>query len=189
MNAQFLRIETELLDAVKTHYRLWSAAHGKEGLYGYGFYTPPCVEWAGAVAFSEAGLQRVVEEYQKKPRYVSESGQALARSLRWSPADSPYCGSYPDAFEKVNQTLRAISETTHALDIDDPRFDEHMDTLYRSLVHALRRFRLEELAGSERPLLSVWFGDQSEEEIEFFVGSCNSGPVADWYHETVAEAT
>lgn len=176
------------MDAAKEHYRLWCDAHGEEGLYGYGFYTPPCVEWASAVAFSEAGLQRVVAKYRKNPHYVNESEQALARSLRWSPADSPYCASFQDAFEKANRMLSAIGETTHVLDVDDPRFREQMDSLYRALVRALQRFRVESLAGNERPLLSVWFGDQSEKEIDFFVRACNSADVAEWYHNSIAES-
>lgn len=187
IDSRFSHLEDELLDAVKSHYRLWSDAHGKERLYGYGFYTPPCVEWVSAVAFSDVGLQRVVEEYRNKPHYVSESPQSLAFTLRWSPADSPYCGSYPEAFEKVNHTLSAISAITHTLHVGDHRFDEQMDLLYRALVHAIRRFRVEKIGGSETPLLSVWFGDQSEKEIDFFVRNCNSASAVDWYYETVAK--
>jgi hypothetical protein len=47
--------EGQLFDAAAAHYRWWQKAHGGERVYGYGFYTPPCVESAGAVVFSEEG--------------------------------------------------------------------------------------------------------------------------------------
>lgn len=177
----------QLFNAAAVHYRLWREMHGDESVYGYGFNTPSLVEWAGAVVFSEAGLKEVIDKYSKMPYYTQVSRQKLAHTLRWSPGDSPYCLSHPNAFESVNGTLAAISETTHAFNGDDPRFQEHVHALYFSLVSVLRRFRVEMLAGSSTPLLSVWFGDQSEEEIRFFVRSCNDASVAAWYFDTVAE--
>jgi len=187
IDALLANVEKELLEAAKAHYRSWRAEHAEEILYGYGFFTPPCVEWACAVAFSEAGLQQVVDDYRSKPRYAAESVQALTWSLRWSPADSPYCGSYPEAFEQANTTLSEISENTHALDANDSRFGTHVDSLYLALIGALQQFRKEAFAGSERPLLSVWFGDQSPAEIEFFVRSCNSAPVCNWFFDSIEE--
>jgi hypothetical protein len=181
--------EGQLFDAAAAHYRWWQKAHGGERVYGYGFYTPPCVESAGAVVFSEEGLQQVVDRYRKHPAYATEPRRELTRSLRWSPADSPYCRSHDGPFEGVNETLAVISETTHALGADDPRFVRHINALYSALIGALRRFRVEVLAGGERPLLSVWFGDQSEEEIAYFVRNCNAPSVADWYFKTVSEHT
>ncbi|KAI9129342.1 DUF4303 domain-containing protein (plasmid) [Acaryochloris sp. CCMEE 5410] len=178
-------LSDELFDAATSYFHWWQNVYPEQKVYAYGFYTTPCVEWAGIVVMTEDGLRTVANEYKEKDYYRNKSIDELITMLRWSPEDSPHCLENNNIFSSVNKHLAKVSETTHGLDVDDDAFCEYIDSLYKALIAALLRFRAEILGNSREPLLSVWFGDQSDKEIEYFIESCNDLEILDWYRKTV----
>ena len=178
-------LSDELCEVATQYHDWWRQKYDGESVYAFGFYTPPCVEFANIVVFTDEGLRKVANEYRENDDYADQTIDALMNDLRWSPADSPHCGENgDDIFSAVNERLADISETTHGFDDVGAAFDRHLDLLYNCLISALLNFRAGPLAGSRKPLLSVWFGDQSPEEIEYFIEHCNDDEMVAWYRRT-----
>lgn len=171
---------SEVSDALGSHYRRWVAEHECDDIYAYIIYATPLVSTIGIAVLTEQGLKQVAAEYKTKHGY-EESLEQLAIELRWSVADTPYCGDYQEIFGSVNERLGAMMPYVDSLDVDDPEYSTHIDTLYSVLVAALNQFRQDTLGGEPRPILYVDFGDMSDEERRMFIERCNDSETIAWY--------
>ncbi len=143
----------EIAGALSSHYELWVRDHPTDDVYAYILYPTPIVSRIAVSVLSEQGLKQVARDYKDKYGY-SESLEQLERSLRWSVADSPYC-SHHHAFDDVNERLQAMTPFVHSIDVNDPAFETHFDTINSILVDALNQVRRTVLHGEPRPMLYV----------------------------------
>ena len=91
-------------------------------------------------------------------------------------------------FASVNERLNNMMPYVDSLDVDDPAFTTHTDTLYSILVVALNHFRQDTLGGASRPMLYVDFGDMSDEERLMFIEQCNEPELVEWYCSSINNA-
>jgi hypothetical protein len=173
-------LTSEVCEALACHYRRWITEHGRDDIYAYIIYATPLVSNIGISVLTEQGLKQVALDYKAKHGY-EESLERLEDDLRWSVADTPYCGDYQESFDAVNERLGKMTPYVDSLDIDDPAFSTHTNTLYSVLVAAINQFRNEILGGSIRPMLYVDFGDMSDEERLTFIEQCNDPKLVNSY--------
>lgn len=133
---------------------------------------------------TEQGLRQVASDYKNKHGY-EESLEQLAIDLRWSGADTPYCGDHQELFASVNGRLNGMLPYVDSLDVEDPAFTTHTDTLYSILVAALNHFRQNTLGGATRPMLYVDFGDMSDEQRLMFIEQCNVPELVKWFCSSI----
>jgi hypothetical protein len=174
-------------DALALHYRKWVAEHEGDEIYAYVIYATPLVSGIGISVLTEQGLRQVASDYKTNHGY-EETLEQLAIDLRWSVADTPYCGDYQELFGSVNERLNAMMPYVDSLDVDDPAFARHTNTLYSILVSALNLFRRETLRRAKRPMLYVDFGDMSDAERLMFIEQCNDPELVEWYCSTIEVA-
>ena len=179
-------LTSEVCEALACHYRKWTAEHARDDIYAYIIYPTPLVSNIGISVLTEQGLKQVALEYKTNHGY-EESLEQLEADLRWSVADTPYCGDYQESFAPVNQRLIHMIPYVDSLDVDDPAFSTHTAKLYSVLASALNQFRREILGGQLRPMLYVDFGDMSDAERLRFIEQCNDPQLVDWYRSTVED--
>lgn len=177
----------EITDAMAAHYRRWVAEHPTDDIYAYVIYATAIVSRIAVSVLTEQGLKQAASDYKTVHGYTEPLHQ-LERELRWSVADTPYCGDFQETFESVNERLYSMEEYVHSLDVDDPAFSTHVETLYNILVAALRQMRHIALQDEVRPLLYVDFGDMSDEERLWFIQQCNDPELVDWYCSSLDSA-
>ncbi|GAB5407090.1 MAG: hypothetical protein Aurels2KO_53210 [Aureliella sp.] len=175
---------SDVSDALAQHFQRWIAEHDGDEIYAYVIYATPLVSNIAISVLTEQGLQRVASDYRTKHGY-EETLEQLRMDLRWSVADTPYCGDYQELFASVNERLNAMMPYVDSLDVDDPAFTTHTDKLYSILVAALNHFRNHTLSGTTRPMLYVDFGDMSNEERLAFIEQCNEQELVEWYNSSI----
>lgn len=180
-------LASEIEDVITSHYRIWVAEHPCDDIYAYVIYATALVSNIGISVMTEQGLLRVASDYKTKHGYPETLTQ-LAIDLRWSVADTPYCGDYQEFFDRVNGRLYSMMSYLDSLEVGDPAFKTHTETLYSILVDALNRFRLNVMDGESRIMLYVDFGDMSDAERLWFIDQCNGRERVEWYTETLAMA-
>jgi len=183
----YKELSKALQDSIEAYYRWWNDTYPNETVYAFCFFSEPLVRYAGVVVFTEEGLKKVAKEYKADEYYKNKDLVSLEKDLRWSPCDSPHHYEKEDdlndiIFDGVNNSLNKIFHYTDSLALDDPKFEEHLSNLYSSFVKALNGFREKSLNGSQKIILSVWFGDQSEEEIKYFITNCNGPKLIDKFN-------
>ena len=177
-------LTSEVCEALARHYRAWITEHPHDEIYAYIIYATPLVSNIGISVLTEQGLKQVASDYKTKYGYV-ESLEQLEIDLRWSVADTPYCGDYQESFTFINERLENMMPYVDSLDTDDPAFSTHTATLYSVLVSALNQFRREILDGEMHIMLYVDFGDMSDAERLEFIKQCNETKLVDWYRSSV----
>ena len=180
----YRNLASEISEALTQHYRKWVAEHHSDDVYAYVIYATPLISNLGVSVLSEQGLQQVASDYRTKYGY-EESLDQLTQDLRWSVADTPYCGDYQELFLSVNERLHAMMPYVDSLEINDPAFAHHTDTLNAILVSALKLFRRDVLGNAKQPMLYVDFGDMSEEERLWFIERCNDSELVKWYCSSI----
>lgn len=178
---------SEIAAVVTLHYRKWVSEHPDDELYAYVVYATALVSNIGISVMTEQGLLRVASDYKTKYGYP-ESLDQLVLDLRWSVADTPYCGEYQEIFTSINARLYGMMTYIDSLEVGDPAFTTHTQTLYSILVASLNQFRQNALAGETQILLYVDFGDMSDAERLRFIEQCNTRERIDWYTETLGMA-
>jgi len=173
-------LTVEVADALAVHYRRWIGERPADDIYAYVVYATAPVTALSVSVLTEQGLKRVASDYKTRLG-CEEPLEELERDLRWSVADTPYCGEFQETFQSLNARLWSMTAYVHSLEVDDPAFSTHIETLYLILVFALKRFRRTELRGAARPMLYVDFGDMSEEERLWFIERCNDADVVQAY--------
>ena len=177
----------EVADALTAHYRQWVAEHPDEEVYAYVIYATSLVSTIAVSVLTEQGLKQVASDYKTKHEYEEPLDQ-LECDLRWSVADTPYCGDIQEVFNSVNERLHSMMAYIDSLEVNDPAFSKHIETIYTILVAALQQIRHTELKDEVRPMLYVDFGDMSEEERLWFIEQCNDPEVVDWYRSSLESA-
>lgn len=159
-----------LLDATRRAMNVYRERHGLEDLYGAGLYTSGEIGYVFLTVFSESGLDRVATEYAKG---CVDAFPNERTSLRWSPCDSPHHLIGEETFDDVQVMLDAHRPSFEASDDEADRFVE--DTL-EACITVLRQLTAEGAFGSEleQIVLSVWMGDQPDEECLAFARELNS---------------
>lgn len=173
----------EVHAAVAAHYFRWVAEYPNEKVYAYVIYAEPLLSTFAISVLTERGLRQAAADYQVRYR-DTETIEELERELRWSVADTPYCGDFQDLFDTVNQRLGSMMPFLDSLSIEDPAWQAHFDILHSALIEALRRLRREQLNDSARPLVYVDFGDMSDEERLWFIEQCNASDAIEWYRSS-----
>jgi hypothetical protein len=169
------------------HYQQWVAEHPTDDIYAYVIYATSLVSSIGISVLTEQGLKQVASDYKNKHGYTETLDQ-LECDLRWSVADTPYCGDIQEIFEPVNARLQSMMAYVDSLEVDDPAFSTHIETLYTVLVAALLHLRHTELQDRMRPMLYVDFGDMSDEERVWFIEQCNDEEVVESYRSSLESA-
>ena len=93
-------------------------AHPDDDLYAYIIYATPLVSNIAVSVLTEQGLKRVASDYKTKFGYTETLGQ-LEVDLRWSVADTPYCGDHQELFASLNARLFSMMTYVDSLDVDD----------------------------------------------------------------------
>ena len=172
-----------LVDELRTAWLKLRGAHGAERFYSFGVYTTALAEYLMVTASTEEGLNAVVADYQQK--YGGDPVRQRA-SLRWSPCDSPL-HLEGEALLPLTSELREQLPDPYQ---DCPQSDAAIEAVFEIAVQALKRLDEEGLfgAGDERArlVLSVWKGDQSDEERVAFARLLNSASVADAFERELA---
>lgn len=179
-------LASEVCEALASHYRTWIAEHVHDDIYAYIIYATPLVSNIGISVLTEQGLKQVAWEYKTKHGY-EESLEQLENDLRWSVADTPYCGEYQESFAFINERLANMMPYVDSLDTNDPAFSTHTATLCSVLIAALNQFRREILDGEMRIMLYVDFGDMSDAERFEFIEQCNDTKLVDFYRLSVED--
>ncbi len=170
----------EITEALRSHYRRWIGEHPEDDVYAYVIYATGLVSAIGVSVLTEQGLQKVAAQYRGKAK-CPQSIEWFERDLRWSVADTPYCGDFQECFDHVNDRLQSMMPYVDSLDVEDSAFSEHIDRLYAALIDSLSQFRRTELNGAIRPMLYVDFGDMSDEERLWFIQQCNTPGLVEEY--------
>lgn len=173
----------EITQALAKYYDWWLSEYPAQTLYGFCLYSTPLVEYLGVTLFTEEGLTAVAEQYQNAHRFRHKSLAQLKQTLRWSACDSPHHDENEDIFEAVNDKLQLLHEDAEALESEEA-FDAYLKALYAILVRALNEVKAMRPLNPQAILFSVWFGDQSDADIDYFVRSSNDKEmVAHFYQQ------
>ncbi|ABI39065.1 hypothetical protein Shewmr4_1992 [Shewanella sp. MR-4] len=163
----------ELTQALAKYFDWWLSEYPAQTLYGFCLYSTPLVEYLGATLFTEEGLTAVAEQYQNDHRFRHKSLTQLKQTLRWSACDSPHHNENEDIFEAINDKLQLLQEDAEALE-SEKTYDAYLKALYAILVRALNEVKAMRPLNPQAILFSVWFGDQSDTDINYFVQNCNN---------------
>lgn len=173
----------ELTQALAKYYDWWLSQYPAQTLYGFCLYSTPLVEYLGVTLFTEEGLTAVAQKYQNDKSFRHKSLTQLKQTLRWSACDSPHHDENEDIFEAINDKLQLLQEDAEALE-SEAAYDAYLKALYAILVRALNEVKAMRGLNPQAILFSVWFGDQSDKDIEYFVQSCNDKDmVASFYQQ------
>ncbi|MFB2779948.1 DUF4303 domain-containing protein [Shewanella mangrovisoli] len=183
IEARMDKFAQELTQALAKYYDWWLSEYLAETVYGFCLYSTPLVEYLGVTLFTEEGLTAVAQKYQNDKSFRHKSLAQLKQTLRWSACDSPHHDENEDIFEAINDKLQLLQEDAEALE-SEAAYDAYLKALYAILVRALNEVKAMRGLNPQAILFSVWFGDHSDEDIEYFVRSCNDkDKVAQFYQQ------
>ena len=128
MSAQpsYNNLTEAVIDALIAHYTQWGTEHSTDDIYAYVIYATALVSDIVISALAEQGLKQIAADYKNRCGY-RETLDQLEHELRWSVADTPYCGDHQEVFESVNERLQSMMPYVNSLEIDDPAFSTHTD--------------------------------------------------------------
>ncbi|MFB2727175.1 DUF4303 domain-containing protein [Shewanella mangrovisoli] len=182
IEARMEEFAQELALALAEYYDWWLSEYPAETVYSFCLYSTPLVEYLGVTLFTEEGLTAVAQKYQNDKSFRHKSLAQLKQTLRWSACDSPHHDENEDIFEAINNKLQLLHEDAEALE-SEAAYDAYLKALYTILVRALNEVKTKRGLNSQAILFSVWFGDQSEADIEYFVQSCNDKEMVDSFYQ------
>ncbi|QYJ73533.1 DUF4303 domain-containing protein [Shewanella sp. FJAT-51649] len=183
IEARIEELAQELALALAEYYDWWLSHYPAQTLYGFCLYSTPLVEYLGVTLFTEEGLTAVAQKYQNDKSFRHKSLTQLKQTLRWSACDSPHHDENEDIFEAINDKLQLLQKDAEALESEEA-YDAYLKALYAILVRALNEVKTMRGLNPQAILFSVWFGDQSEADIEYFVQSCNDKEmIASFYQQ------
>ena len=153
-------------------------------LYAFGPYTSGELSYFIPTASSDVGLQQVVQSYRGKSRFTHKSDTALAIKLRWSPCDSPLheAFAFDDRLARIASTLGEHLDAAFDGDDDDgdgdddyEAFDAIVESAHQAICVAMQSLDARGVfgRGDARPLLNLWKGDQSDEELLALAAALN----------------
>lgn len=165
-----------------------------ESIYSFGLYTSGEYSYLTITGNTEEGLKREAVRYSKIDSYKHKLLTDIEARLRWSPCDWDYYDSITvKEFEAVGNFLEElrgysddiidlVDDFDQALDFINSKITQRLDELF---IDALKQTKNSFLPISNSIIYSVWMGDQSEKEREFFVSKINSESTTQKYiHES-----
>jgi hypothetical protein len=167
-------------------------------LYTFGPYTSGEMSYFLPTASSDRGLIEVVRNYQAKPRYSQMSEEDLALRLKWSTCDSPlheafeFDAELQDAAERLGLHLDDAFEREDEADVEEDLFASAVADAQAAVCQALRVLDDKGVfgRGEARPLLNLWFGDQSDDAFVQLASTLNPPDVVQRFQaELVQRAT
>ena len=164
-------LKTALCDAVREGWAAFRREYPDDPVYGLGLYTSDEAGYIGMTVFSEGGLTEVATEYAEEAGVEIEDKKPC---LRWSPCDSPHHLWRPDLFETAQKLLDAGADPVAAFEV---------------FVDALRTLDAEGTFGADRAsmVISIWIGDQSDEDRVDYARRLNPEPIAERFEEELEE--
>ena len=171
MSMSFLDRKTLKSTLCEAVYEAWNAfkqEYPRDKVYGLGLYSSEVAGYIGMTVFSEEGLDAVASEYAVRSGRELESEKP---ALKWSPCDSPHHMWCEELFDKAQEVLDAAPDPYD----DDTNNEERVVGAFEVFVDVLRTLDTEGTFGSGRStmVLSVWVGDQSDEERIDYVQRLN----------------
>jgi hypothetical protein len=169
-------LQATLRDELRAAWIHLRATCGSDPLYGFGVYTTSSASYLMVTAFSERGLDQVVQRYLRNEYGKGQDVALLRRALRWSPADSPLHAVGSDLLPGANKIVADLDfegrwqleeDDEDDEDFDDEWVDPEVVEVFQVLSQILRELDQEGLFGTgaerERLVLSIWEGDQSNQ--------------------------
>lgn len=161
-------VEQSLRETLRVHIPTVVRLLGSESIYGFALFTDPFYELITSCVFTETGLQRVAERYQRESPAVYGADcplDQIARGLRWSTADSPYLAfRETEDFHALHLRLGDLWRAIHREDNSRiARIERTTAALEGICVAALRELRSSHLVPASLALLLLQ-GDQGWEE-------------------------
>ena len=170
-------LQATLRDELRAAWTKLEAEYGSDELYGFGVFTVDSAAYLMVTAFSERGLDQVVQRYLKNEYGKGQDVAHLRRALRWSPADSPLHAVGSELLPGANQIVTDLDfegrwgleeEDEDDEDFDDEWVDPEVVEVFQVLFQVLRELDQEGLFGTgterERLVVSIWEGDQSNRD-------------------------
>ncbi len=165
------KLEHELYRNGLAGFRRIREAHPKDQFYCFAFYTNGEFSYVALTASTLEGLDKVVQDYKKKPRYEAMSVEDLRLDLKWSPCDSPLHDVAEDVLTALDPLMQAVSaELDRRFDINDDRksFDDFVAQVRACVASALKRIDAEGVFGRgderKKVVINLLMGDQSDED-------------------------
>jgi hypothetical protein len=165
------KLEDELYRHGLAGFRRLRETHPKDEFYCFAFYTNGEMNYVGVTASTYQGLDKVAQEYKKKPRYMAMAIEDLRLDLKWSPCDSPLHDNADNDLTALDSLMQAVdAELSRRFDLKDDgkSFDEFVAQVRASFANALKRIDADGIFGSgeerKRVLVNLLMGDQSDED-------------------------
>ncbi|MCI0641977.1 MAG: DUF4303 domain-containing protein [Gemmataceae bacterium] len=162
------------------NFRRIREAHPKDKFYCFAFYTNGEMNYVGVTASTYEGLDKVAEEYKKKPPYKAMSIEDLRLDLKWSPCDSPLHGDAENDLTALDSSMQAVAaELYRRFDLKDDgkSFKEFEAQVRGCFANALKRIGAEGVFGSgderKKVVANLLMGDQSDEDRIGFAARVN----------------
>ena len=200
MAYDFKRLTDCLVRNLQQAYATYEQRFPGHRLYTFGPYTSGEMSYFVPTASSDLGLIEVVQKYKATPQYAEASEKDLALTLKWSPCDSPlheafeFDSTLHQAAEQLGQHLDEVFDQEENAFDDDPDAD---DDVFASAVveaqtavcQALRILDEDGLfgRGDARPLLNLWYGDQSDEAFVLLASALNPPEVVQRFQAELEE--
>lgn len=157
----------EVYQALKVAFSGIRESNSDQSFYAFALFTDDSLQFLHPVANTEEGLAATVRRYKETvdPKYGCASTQA---GMRWSYGDWKF---FPDVggghFDEINRALQSNFGSRINGQIGEEEFNEQIQLLWGSVLHAFRRLDLDGFfgTGSIRSRLTLMFVGHLPEEI------------------------
>ena len=194
--ADLKNVEDELYRQGLAGFRRIRDGHPKDTFYCFAFYTNGEFNYVALTASTLEGLDKVAQDYKKKPPYKAMSIEDLRLDLKWSPCDSPLHGAAEDVLTVLDPLMQAVSaELDRRFDLNDEgkSFDEFVAQVRACFANALKRIDAEGVFGRgedrRKVVVNLLMGDQSDEDRIGFAERVNPAASAKMLKEDLKAAS
>lgn len=174
------QLEEDLYRLGLAGFRRIREAHPKDNFYCFAFYTNGEFNYVALTASSYEGLDKVAQDYKKKPPYMAMPIEDLRLDLKWSPCDSPLHGAAVDVLTALDPSMQAVAaELDRRFDLNDKdeSFEDFVSQIEVCFANALKRIDKEGIYGRgderKKVVINLLMGDQSDEVRIGFAGQVN----------------
>jgi hypothetical protein len=178
--ADLKKLEDELYRQGLAGFRQILGAHPKDKFYCFAFYTNGEFTFVALTASTCEGLDKVAQDYKKKPPYKAMSIADLRLDLKWSPCDSPLHGAAEADLTALDPLMESVTaELRRRSDLNDDlkSFDQFVAPVRGCFANALKRIDAHEVFGRgeerKKVVVNLLMGDQSDEDRIGFAESVN----------------
>jgi hypothetical protein len=174
------KLEDELYRHGLASFRRIREAHPNDRFYCFSFYTNGEFSYVAVTASTYEGLEKVAQEYKKKPLYKAMPIADLRLDLKWSPCDSPLHGAAEDVLTDLDSSMQGVAaEFDRRFDLEDggKSSNEFEAQVRRCVANALKRIDAEGAFGRDNErknvVVNLLMGDQSDEDRIRFATQVN----------------